>query len=174
MTDEQLQQARDGEFMRYMRDWSKRYLGRVRAIVHTIAMIRSEMDCLAEQLDGVRGIDYSADNVSATATDDAMAERIARYDELRSEFQEELDRNLQAQADAHRALSHVRQPWRSVLTYRYVEGLAWVDVADRLKGICDGEHAYSVEYVRKELHDNGLVELYPFIPHEYDEFPEAI
>ena len=166
MTDEQLQQARDGEFMRYMRDWSKRYLGRVRATVHTIAMIRSEMDCLAEQLDGVRGIDYAADNVSATANDDAMANRIARYDELRAEFQEELDRNLQAQADAHRAIANVRQPWRAVLTYRYVEGLAWVDVAERV--------GYSTDHCKSDLHDNGLVELFPFIPHEYDEFPEAI
>lgn len=166
MTDDMIAESTENEFVRYMRDWSKRYLGRVRATVHTIAMVRAEMDGLAEQLDGVHGIDYAADKVSAAASDDAMVERIARYSELREELQEELDRNLQAQADAHRSLSHVRQPWRAVLTYRYLEGLPWVDVA--------GKVGYSVDHCKRDLHDNGLIELYPYIPHEYDELPDAL
>ena len=52
MTEDKVGRPGEDEFVRYMRDWSKRYLGRVRAIVHTIAMIRSEIDGLAEQLDG--------------------------------------------------------------------------------------------------------------------------
>lgn len=174
MTEDKVGGPGEDEFVRYMRDWSKRYLGRVRAIVHTIAMIRSEIDGLAEQLDGVKGVDYASSRVSGAASDNAMVERIARYSELREELQDELDRNLQAQADAHRALSRVRQPWRAVLTYRYLEGLPWVDVAERLGSDDDGKHIYSVEYIRKEMHDNGLVELYPYIPHEYDELPGAL
>ena len=154
------------EYFDYMCFWSREYLKRVRSCVHTIAMVRSEIACLEDQLDGLRGIDYSNARGAGVAADDAMVERIARIDELRAEFKAELDINLQAQADAHRSLSHVRQPWRAVLTYRYLEGLPWVDVA--------GKVGYSVDHCKRDLHDNGLIELYPYIPHEYDELPDAL
>ena len=154
------------EYFDYMCFWSREYLKRVRSCVHTIAMIRSEIACLEDQLDGLRGIDYSNVRGTGVATDDAMVERIARIDELKAEFKDELDRNLQAQADAHRALSNVRQPWRAVLTYRYLECMKWSEVAD-LTG-------YSVHHCKHDLHENGLVELFPYVPHEFDEFPEAI
>lgn len=155
-----------GEFTEYMRLWSKRYLGRIRATVHTVAMLRSEIRELEESMDGVHGIDYTRQGEGGAAADEAMMRRIARKDSLVAEFGGELERNLQWQADAHRALAHVRQPWRAVLTYRYVEGMMWADVADAV--------GYSEDHVRKDMHDNGLVELYPFIPHEYDELPGAV
>lgn len=154
------------EYVDYMRMWSKRYLGRVRAIVHTVAMIRSEIDALAESVDGLGAVRYDRDRVKAPADDEGLLRRIERLDSLKSEFQDELDQNLQWQADAHAALSHVRQPWRAVLTYRYLEGMTWADVADAV--------GYSEVHCKSDLHDNGLVELFPFIPHEYDELPGAI
>ena len=159
------------EYFDYMRMWSKRYLQRVRSCVHTIAMIRSEIAELEESLDGLGAVRYDRDNVGGTPDDEGMLRRIERMDSLKTEYSEELDANLQAQADAHRALANVRQPWRSLLTYRYLEGLTWADVTAKLKGKGD---VYAEDYVRKEMHDNGLVELFPYIPHEFDEFPEAI
>ena len=158
------------EFADYMRMWSKRYLQRVRATIHTIGQLRSEIAELDEMVDGISAIDYSADHVSGTADDDAMANAIVRRDSLKAELQSELDACLNFKADAHRALSKVRQPWRAVLTYRYVEGKAWADVTKQLNGM-EGNH-YAEVYVRKEMHDNGLLELYQFVPH--DEIPEAI
>ena len=162
MTESEMQD----EFFAYQRMWAKRYLQRVRGCVHTVAMIRSEIAELERSLDGVGAVRYDREHVSGTSDDDGLLRRIERMESLRAEFQEELDRNLQAQADAHKALSNVRQPWRAVLTYRYLEGLPWADVAERV--------GYSEDHVRKDMHDNGLVELFPFVPHEYDEFPEAI
>ena len=159
------------EFFDYQRMWSKRYLQRVRSCVHTIAMIRSEIAEIDINKDGLKAVRYDVDNVGGTPDDDAMARRVERMDSLKAEFQEELDRNLQAQADAHRALSKVRQPWRSLLTYRYLQGMTWADVTAALKA---SGNSYAEEYVRKEMHDNALIELFPFIPHEFDEFPEAI
>lgn len=160
------------EYLDYMRGWSKLYLSRVRSCIHTIRMIESEIAELDESIDGLKGIDPSAGRSRGQASDDAMVNRIARIESLREEYQAELDANLQAQADAHRALKHVRQPWRAVLTYRYLEGMTWADVAAALKG-SDGE-PYNIDHVRKDMHDNGLIELFPYIPHEYDDFPEAI
>lgn len=154
------------EFTDYMLMWSKRYLQRVRANIHTIAQLRSEIAELDEMVDGVRGVDYSADHVSGTASDDGLVNAIARRDSLKAEYRAELDACLTLKADAHRALSNVRQPWRSVLTYRYVEGMSWVDVAEAA--------GYSEDHCKRDLHDNGLVELFPHIPHEYDELPEAV
>lgn len=173
LTDE-LEPMLTAEYVDYMKSWSRRYLGRVRSTIHTVAMLRAEISELAESLDGVKAVDYAADHVAGAASDDAMVARIARYESLKAEYQAELDANLQWQADAHRALSRVRQPWRAVLTYRYLEGLPWADVVDRLGKDGKGEHLYSAEYVRKEMHDNGLLELFLHIPHEYDELPGAI
>ena len=163
---EELENLLTDEYVDYMRMWSKRYLQRVRAVVHTVAMIRSEMDELAGMMDGLGAVRYDREPVHGHADDEGLLRRIERMDSLRAEYQEELDRNLQWQADAHAALSHVRQPWRAVLTYRYLEGLTWSGVAEAV--------GYSEDHVRKDLHDNALVELFPHIPHEYDEFPEAI
>lgn len=161
---DELQPILTEEFSSYMRGWSKRYLQRVRATIHTIAQLESEIAELDAMMDGVNGVDYSRDKVSGTAGDDAMANAIARRDSLRAELDEELGACLQAKADAHAALRNVRQPWRSVLVYRYVEGMAWADVA---------AHAgYSEAHCKGDLHDNGLLELYQFVPH--DELPEAI
>lgn len=160
------EKASQDEYMDYMRMRSKRYLQRVRAVVHTVAMIRSEIDELDEMMDGVGAVRYDTDRVKAAPDDEGLLRRIERVDSLKAEYQEELDRNLQWQADAHAALANVRQPWRAVLTYRYLEGMPWADVADAV--------GYSEDYVRKDMHDNGLVELYPHIPHEYDELPAAI
>jgi len=169
---EELETILTDEYVDYMRMWSKRYLQRVRSTVHTVAMIRSELAEVDASLDGLGAIRYDRERVGGDADDEGLLRRIERADSLRAEFQEELDRNLQAQADAHAALAHVRQPWRAVLTYRYLQGKTWADVADALNAL-PGVH-YSEDYIRKEMHDNALVELFPFVPHEYDEFPEAI
>ena len=152
------------EFADYMRGWSKRYLQRVRSTIHAIAQLASEIDELGQMMDGVKGVDYSRDRVSAPASDDGMVNAIARMDSLRAEYRDELDAHLQVKADAHAALRKVRQPWRSVLTYRYLEGMAWADVADRA--------GYSEVHCKSDLHDNGLLELYQYIPHS--ELPEAM
>ena len=169
---EELESVVTAEYVDYMRMWSKRYLGRVRACIHTVAMIRSEIAELERSLDGVGAVRYDREPVKGRADDEGLLRRIERKDSLRAEFQEELDQNLQWQADAHRALANVRQPWRALLTYRYLQGMTWADVADALNAL-PGVH-FSEDYIRKEMHDNALVELYPHIPHEYDELPEAI
>lgn len=152
------------EFADYMRMWSKRYLQRVRATIHTIAQLRSEIAELDEMVDGVKAVDYSADRVTQSASGDGMVNAIARRDSLRAEYEAELASCLNLKADAHRALANVRQPWRSVLTYRYVEGMAWADVAANV--------GYSEAHCKADMHDNGLLELYQFVPH--DEIPEAM
>lgn len=152
------------EFAEYMRMVSKRYLQRVRSTIHTVAMLESELAELDGMMDGLKAVDYSRDRVSAPATDDGMVNAIARMESLRAEYRDELDGHLQVKAGAHAALAHVRQPWRAVLTYRYLQGLAWADVAERA--------GYSEAYCKGELHDNGLLELYPYVPH--DELPEAM
>ena len=152
------------EFAAYMRMVSKRYLQRVRSTIHTVAMLESELAELDGMMDGLKAVDYSRDRVSAPATDDGMVNAIARMESLRAEYRDELDGHLQVKAGAHAALAHVRQPWRAVLTYRYLQGLAWADVAERA--------GYSEAYCKGELHDNGLLELYPYVPH--DELPEAM
>ena len=152
------------EFADYMRERSKRYLQRVRSSIHTIAQLESEIAELGEMMDGLRAADPSRDRVSVPANDDAMVNAIARMESLRAEYRDELESHLQVKAAAHSALRNVRQPWRAVLTYRYLEGLAWADVAKST--------GYSEAYCKGEVHANGLLELYAHIPH--DELPAAM
>lgn len=170
MTEDQNDRLTD-EFAAYMRMRAKRYLQRVRSTIHTIAQLESEIAELESMMDGVKAVDYSRDKVSAPANDDGMVNAIARMDSLRAEYRSELDEHLQVKADAHRALKSVRQPWRAVLTYRYLHGMAWADVTAALRG--DGQ-AYAEDYVRKEMHDNGLLEFYVEYMREHDEFPDAM
>lgn len=152
------------EFAEYMRECSKRYLQRVRLSIHTIVQLESEIAEFAGMMDGLKAADPSRDRVNMPANDDAMVNVIARMESLQAEYREELDMHLQVKAAAHTALQNVRQPWRAVLTYRYLEGLAWADVAKSA--------GYSEAYCKGEVHANGLLELYAHIPH--DEFPEAL
>lgn len=156
----------DPEYTAYKRDWSKRYMGRVREVVRTVKMIQSEISELEAGLDGVGAAGFSARRGSQAATDGRMVELMARRDMLLAKFYDELDRNLQAQADAHAALAHLDQPLRAVLTYRYMLRMDWRSVAKELD--------YDVAYCKQGLHDKALVELFPYIPHEYDDLPEAI
>ena len=168
---EELETLLTDEYVDYMRMWSKRYLQRVRSCVHTIAMVRAEMDELERSLDGVGAVRYDRESVGGTPDDEGLLRLVERRESLLSEYRDELERNLQAQADAHAALAHVRQPWRAVLTYRYLRGMTWANVVAAMAA--DGQ-CYSEDHVRKDMHDNGLVELFPHVPHEYDDFPEAI
>jgi hypothetical protein len=160
----------DEAYIDYMKTWSKRYLGRVRATIHTVAMVRSEIDELDSLMDGVRSL--GMERTGQPSDDDALPRKLDRMDSLRAEFAEELDRNMAAQSDAHRRLSHVRQPLRALLTYRYLEGLTWSGVVEKFKS----GHGlpYSEDHIRKDMHDAALIELFPYVPHEYDELPEAI
>lgn len=148
------------EWESYKARWSKRYLADVRGLVHSIAMIRSEIDELADMLDGISGIDYARD-ARGGADDEALIRRIERLDSLRAEYIAELDGCIAAQERAHRALANIGQPFRAVLTYRYIQGLAWADVADAV--------GYSEQHCKTVLHPRALSEVYPFIPHEFDD-----
>lgn len=147
------------EWESYKARWSKRYLADVRGMVHTVAMIESEIAEIAEMLDGITGIDYARD--ARGSDDEALIRRIEKLDSLRAEYVAELDGCVAAQARAHRALANIGQPFRALLTYRYIEGKAWADVADAI--------GYSEQHCKTVLHPRALSELYPFIPHEFDE-----
>lgn len=148
------------EWESYKARWSKRYLSDVRSMNHSIAMVKSEIAELAEMLDGVNGIDYSKDNRGG-GDDEGLIRRIERLDSLQAEYLAELDGYLTAQARAHRALDNIGQPFRALLTYRYIEGRAWADVADAV--------GYAEQYCKSMLHPRALIDLYPFIPHEFDD-----
>lgn len=152
------------EYAEHMRRWSKLYLQRVSSSVHTIAQIESEIAELDAMMDGVRALDPTRERVNAPANDDAMVNAISRKEALRAKYDEELESHLQVKAAAHAALANVRQPWRKVLTYRYLLGLSWKEVAEKA--------GFSKDHCKSDLHENGLLELYPFIPH--DELPEAM
>lgn len=148
----------DDEFREFARRRSRAFLVRVKSTYYTVATIRAEIAELDATYDGVRAIDYSRDSVSTSPSPDGIPRLVERKQSLKEEYERELDANLQMQADAHRALRHVAEPARSVLTLHYLHGKTWTDVGEALN--------YSPDYCRGDLTEAGLLELYPHIPHE--------
>jgi len=128
--------ASSDEFAKFKREQARAYLERVARCVQTCDMLRSEIDELSDM--DVRALDYSAQGAKRSADPDRIARIVARRDELREAYADELESELQAKADAHRVLARVEQPARAALTYRYVQGMEWRDVAKRMQYTCDG------------------------------------
>ena len=137
----------------------------------TAKTIETEISEVTEDIDGLKAVDYSRDKVAATATDDGIVNLIVRKESLIGEYQAERERHMQLNADAHSALSKISEPGRSILTLKYMCDKRWCEVVDELE---ESGQVYSEDYVRKELHDAALLELFPHIPFGYNELPEAI
>ena len=159
------------EWGRYRKRTARLFLIDAHNAKLTAATIEDEIAELFESADGVKAVDYRREKLSGTADDEGLLRQIERIESLVNEYRAERESCLQLNADAHSALRKVREPGRSLLTLRYMCDKRWCDVT---KALADAGHVYAEVYVRKELHDTALIELFPFIPHEYDEFPEAI
>lgn len=147
----------DEEYRRYTVDKSKRYMQHIRSLNHSVRMLEAEMDELRDMAAGLHGIDYAKPFVKSSQNADAIPNALARIESIMDEYESELGEFLDEQQAAHAALKEIDAVYAELLSFRYVQGMPWADVSERMK--------YSEEYVKRELHEDALAALYPYIPH---------
>lgn len=111
---------------------AKAYLQRYRALRARYASLTREIERLRESLTGTT-VQLKADVVSSSGSGDRLAATVAKMVDMEREISTEA-------AAAHEALEQVLEAiravpdetQRAVLTLRYVEGLSWSRIAERI------------------------------------------
>lgn len=157
----------DEEMQRYRVEQAHSYLERIRKLGEDCAALQAEADDARDRASGLTGIDYSRDMVSATPTDDAMADAVesiraavARYAAKAAEYTDGRSRAF---------ASLQRMPNRAgaeALARRYLLGREWRRVEEKM--------GYEHEAMMK-LKSRALSEFYDYMPaSERDPLPCAI
>lgn len=145
----------DEEYERYRREQASGYLSRVRDAKRHIAAMQAEVDELREMAGGLRGVDYSRDQVSTSPSADAIPDAVARILELVEQRVELISgyASMIAQCDA--ALDELGGIEADILRYRYACDWPWERIAARTH--------YSEQWLY-ELHNRALCSFYDFMP----------
>lgn len=156
----------NAEWQRYEREQASAYLKRVRDARRHIAAINAEVDEVRNLASGLKGIDYSRDAVSTSPNDDAMPNAVSKLLDLIAE-RVELVRDYAAMLDeCNDALIETGGLSETILRCRYVNDMAWEDVAREL--------GYSEQWMH-ELHNRALLDFYNHMPTSgKDPLPRAL
>lgn len=135
--------------------------------------IRPLMDSIDEKLYRIKecesrlelmGIDYSKASAGGGSSD-VICDGVARIRELREELAAEVAHGIHDIEEA-RSLCPRSEPQRYILWLHYVQGMTWAKAA-RAIGL-------GPDHVKHKLVPQGMEELVPMIPLEYqDRVPEA-
>lgn len=114
--------------------------------------LTKEIESLEEM---IKRLQLKKDNIKATrpsfqsgaASSDKMAGNLAKLDELLVLYHEKLEQWLILQKKITEAVEELPEPEKTVVYYRYLMGLEWVEVASRLH--------YSWQWTHK-LHARAL------------------
>lgn len=149
------------EFTRYKRQQARDFLRSVADARLTCRTIRAQIDELADA--DMKALGYGQTRVKSSRDTCRMQRIVEKREELRAMYADELEIALQKRADAQRALMRLREPFRTLLTLRYLDGMMWRDVASQL--------GYSEVHARKDLNEAALGMMYDAMRVE---LPEAI
>lgn len=111
---------------------AKQYLQRYRAARAQYASLCREINDLRESLTGTT-VQLRADVVSGSGPSDRMADTVAKIADMEASISGEADKVSAALDGVLAAIRAVPdQTQRTVLTLRYVEGLDWISVQERV------------------------------------------
>lgn len=125
--------------------------------MHNIRQIRRRIRLLEEQIErdtilaaGVGAIRYDKINVQTSPVADRMADIVAKIIETTAKLKEEIH-NLQIhEEELIGILCQLKEEHERVLTYHYLDGVSWSEVADRM--------GYEEHYIY-EIKNNALIEM---------------
>ena len=111
---------------------AKQYLQRYRAARAQYASLCREINDLRESLTGTT-VQLRSDVVSGSGPSDRMADTVAKIADMEASISGEADKVSAALDGVLAAIRSVPdQTQRTVLTLRYVEGLDWISVQERV------------------------------------------
>lgn len=125
--------------------------------MQTISQIRRRIRMLQERIvrdetlaAGVSAIRYDKEKVQTSASDDKMIDIIQRITDATEELKNEIHSLQIKEEEAIGYLVQLKEEHERVLSYHYLDGIEWSEVAKKMK--------YSPGYIY-EVKDNALNEL---------------
>lgn len=137
------------------REASRRWLSSVSQAVAAMHRIKGELDCFESEA-GLKGTDYSAVRVSTSPTQDGVHNLLMRKESLVARYQAAQVEYMELFDQAKTAIDSLDdERYRSVLSYRYLQGMSYNEVADRIG------HEY--RYTLRLAYD-ALERVWDFVP----------
>ena len=157
----------DEELQRYRIDQAERWLSKVRKLVSYERAMREAAEVQYEMADGLRGIDYTRDQVDTSPTADAIPNAVIAHDEAGGSLEQIADSARERISEAARALDRMDDPTEAAaLTLYYIACRKWEAVCVKMNYTWDG---------MMTLRRRALLHAYDVMPHaERDPRPPAI
>ena len=128
---------------------AKNYLSQIRALELTARILERKMEDLREQAAGLKAVAYDKDKVQSTPKN-AFEETMVRLAETEAMYKKAIADHHQAVQTRTQQIGELEKPEHvKVLMLRYVDGLRYDDIAERME--------YSTDWV-KHLHQAALEE----------------
>ncbi len=96
---------------------------------------------IADLQENITRLQLQAENISATRISgvpsgsgslDKIASNLARVDELINYYQQKMEQALTLQKRIEEAIDEMPDNERILMRYRYIDGMAWIDIASRM------------------------------------------
>lgn len=139
-------------------DCSLRYLSEVRELAIKHRANDLYIKSLYEDAQGIGGIDYTRDLVSATKTPDKLPNSVVNLIEMKAEAEALAEEYTARKREARALLDQMDGTYGRLLLLRYCTVLPWSRVAEALN--------YREDYCRA-MRNDALCEFYDFLPHAY-------
>jgi len=157
----------DEELQRYRISQAEAWLSKVRRLVAYERAMREAAEVQYEMADGLRGLDYSRDQVAVSPTPDAIPNAVIAHDEAGDSLSSIADSARERIAQAARALDKMPDPTEAAaLTFYYIACRKWEAVCVKMDYTWDG---------MMKLRRRALLHAYDVMPHsERDPMESAI
>ena len=158
----------DTDTMRWHAHQAALYLDHVRGMGVQIVTLTLAIEALEAKADGLKGLDYSKDQVSTSASDDAMPNNVSEL--IRQKQERERKRELYETELAAVSRAFDRMPNRTyaaILDGHYIGESSWKDLADKI--------GYTKRGMMK-VRQRALAEFYDYMPpsQRFVDVPKAI
>ena len=135
------------------------YSENVRDAVRTYKSALLDLEDAYETAAGLHAVDYTKPRVQVSPRCDTMAEAVQRIDGMVARLAEEVTRYAEVVEEYDKCLLLMNKVSASVLRAHYVRTEPWSSIADRL--------GYAPGYIRGNVRESALVELYEVMPAEW-------
>ena len=147
----------DEELQRYRISQAEAWLSKVRRLVAYERAMREAAEVQYEMADGLRGLDYSRDQVAVSPTPDAIPNAVIAHDEAGDSLSSIADSARERIAQVIKALRKMEDDMEAtVLTMHYIECKTWEQVRHDV--------GYTVDGMSK-LRKRSLLHAYDIMPH---------
>lgn len=156
------------ELERYRIEQAEAWLEGVRKAVGYAARLEESAAAQYELADGLRGIDYSRDMVSASSTPDAIPNAVANHVDMGDKFKQISDDSKRRVIDAAERIARLPDATEATCLHLY-----YVDALDTWEHVCV-RMFYSYDGMMK-LRRRAMLHAYDVMPHtERDPRPPAV